>query len=112
MVEEALHRLAVLQVRGNDLHRILRLHVSVKDAIRFNNNVRSLLTETVTAGKIDHGIPQSQATHLGFKSLVNGVAATGDTPGSPAHINRPTEFHGYFSFLLNKLVTFLGFICP
>ncbi len=86
-VEEPFHRLPILEMRGYYLRSILRRYVGIKNALRLNDDIWSLLAKAMATGKIHRNILHTLLEHLAAERLENGVASTGDASGTATNIN-------------------------
>jgi len=53
MIEEAFHWPTIAKVRADNLRRILRLHMDIENAIRFNDNAGTTFAETMAMAATD-----------------------------------------------------------
>jgi hypothetical protein len=77
MVEKAFHRLAILKMRGDNFWSILGLDMGIKNAFRFNDYIRTLLAETVTASEIHLGMAYPLPAYFFLKRLIDSSRVTG-----------------------------------
>ncbi|MBA7658043.1 hypothetical protein ES703_65991 [subsurface metagenome] len=84
VVEKALNRLTVAEVRSNNVSRVIRLDMGIEGAVGFYHDIRALLAEAVTAGKVNLGSRYTLFLQFCFESLIDSVAATRDASGTPA----------------------------
>jgi hypothetical protein len=92
-VEKALYRSSIAEVRGHNLSSVFYLYMGVKDTLRLNNNIWSLLAETMTAAKIYLGVFQPLPCHYGFERFIDSVASAGDASGALTNENSVFTLH-------------------
>jgi hypothetical protein len=74
--------------------------VGIKNALRFDDDIWSLLTKAMAAGEIHISILHSLTEHLSTERLQYSIASTGDASGTAANINGAMLWHVLGLFLL------------
>jgi hypothetical protein len=93
MVEKTFHRLAISKMRGDNFRSILGLDMGIENAFRFNDYIRTLLAETVTASEIHLGVAYPLLVYFFLKRLVDSVRAAGKASCSLTDEDSTMAFH-------------------
>jgi hypothetical protein len=93
MVKEAFHRLAILEMRGDNFGSIFGLNVGVENALRFNDYIGALLTEAMATGEVHLDIIHPLPTYFVLECLIDSFGPAGNAPCSLTNKDNALVYH-------------------